>query len=208
MPALGLLLILGTLQSVPNADDAEAQYLARIRTEFQRCGVRIEPGAIRYEAMLQGYAVSIDRTDLSDGEIDCMAGSTVFDAMNLEFAVHAFDERYQRALMERPDIRAMLDNLREQQSQWLEARGLLASLPKFERGGDLGTFAREMEVHCGIIPGTVLIADAKSLTLRFVFAPGLSPESLTCLHTAVAVSDPWSQGVLGLITGEAVDVDD
>lgn len=203
MLAFSLLLILGNFQAMPHTGDAvEERYLAQLRAEFQRCGVQIEPDAIRYEDMLQGYAVTIGRTELSDGEIDCMAGSILLDGVNLEFAVHAFDDRYQHARMDRPDIRAMLDTLREQQRQWLEARGLLASLPKFERGGDLGRFAREMEVHCGIRPGTVLIPDAESLTLRFGFAAELSPNSFTCLHTALAVSDPWSQGVMGLISGQ------
>ncbi len=70
-------MILGTLQAMPHSDDAdEAAYLNRLRAEFQRCGVEVEPDAIRYQDYLQGYDLQIGRTDLSDGQIDCLARRT------------------------------------------------------------------------------------------------------------------------------------
>lgn len=196
-------MILGTLPAMPHSDDAdEAVYLTRLRAEFQRCGVQVEPDAIRYRDYLQGYDVQVGRTDLSDGQVDCLARSTLLDAVTIEFTDVRLHDRYHRTLAERPDIKAMLDAVRDQQAQWLDARGLLAALPRYQRGGDLPAFAREIEAHCGVPPGAALTAYDDGPALRFDFAEGLSVRSFTCLYKAVAVSEPEREGVIVLMTGQ------
>ncbi len=128
--------------------------------------------------------------------------------MTIEFTDVRFHDRYHQTLAERPDIKAMLEAVRDQQAHWLEARGLLATLPRYQRGEELSAFARQIEAHCGVTPGVVLTAYDDGPVLRFGFAEGLSAEAFTCLYNAVAVSEPEREGVTVLMTVQVASDDE
>ena len=171
----------------------------RIADDLAHCGVARETVAVAYADDLQDYSARFTEP-LPDAAIDCLAATQSLDPVVFEFTSWPQTDRYNEAVRQRPDVVARLADLRASQTEWLAERGLLDRLPRYHRGGDLNAYAAGLERLCGLRPGQFIGVDEDRHGLRLEGAA--DHDQLTCLITALAVSEPDSQGVAVWLTGQ------
>ena len=180
------------------------KFAADVRAQLARCGVEPKLVSVRYESVMQDYAVTISESvlHLTDAQLACVAQFAVSTGRWIGFADAMLAQRY-GPLYEAATSR----DAREAAANWLSARSLLAGLPVFDPARQsLAAFAQDLERHCGVERGSVLVVlDDKLLTVR----PGsLKPsmivdDAVSCLMNAVTASNLEEHGVsFGFIGNE------
>lgn len=172
--------------------------------QLGECG--IEASAIRteYADDLQSDIVIIDRTTppLSEQDMEC-----VRNAVPAWYAYVQFENEATEAAFRRSTDASSRREGRMAAQQWLEAHGLLTTLPMYRtEDQSIEQYAERLEEHCSIRPGTALqVYSAGLLTLKSSYLESPSPPSFECLWNAVQASNIEEHGVsFGFVGNEQI----
>ncbi len=183
--------------------EREKELFGQVLANLAACGIAKGDVSISYEDYLQDYEVVI-REQASPLTSEDLAGVARLSSGGLiiRFQDAATDERF-RTL----EASQLHEKSRADAQAWLRDRNLLAGLPLFDPATqDLATYAKSVEAHCGVGPGTVLeVHDPHLLTLRHGLGlSALSADATLSVINAVTASNLRDSGVgFGIIGGTA-----
>jgi hypothetical protein len=169
-----------------------------------QCGVSSSHVRIRHDERLQLDMIIIDRLRATPSEpvLTCIYKAAVPAGYYV-----AFSDTGQHAVFWSVASGLERQDARRDAQQWLQAHGLLEGLPVYKSGGSTPEgFAREVEKHCSLEPGSAIeVIGPTAFTLRQDFMPLASVQSdnedkFICLMNVLAVSDIQ----FGFIGNEAV----
>ena len=170
------------------------------KCDIPRANIRIQ-----YEDELQSDEVTIsDLGALSDGKLRC-----------LKAAVHPFyiltiHDQAQRSAFYDFSRRDDRPTERQAAREWVRSKHLTDKVPGFDRSKGVKTYAEDLELVCGLSPGsTVEAIGASMLTIRRdVILTGFDGKleyTLECLMNVFTASDAIENGIsFGFIGNEAV----
>jgi len=172
------------------------------------CGVRASTVRISYEDDLQSDVVTI--ADL--GGVDESRLACVRRAVHPFYIVEIQNEEQRRAFYAVTDREARRGG-RTEAIEWLRANGMLEQVPRFEPERGMVSFARSLEVACGLPPESALEAlDESSLTFRPEFLQrnlaASAYDGTACLLRMIAASNADEYDIrLVMIGNEAFSED-
>ena len=142
-----------------NDDFGARRFKAALVRQLEPVGIGEDRIHVEYRAYLQDCEVLIDGGELTDEQISLLRDATRFGGC-LAFTNAENDARLHRA--------ESRDGQEIMKARAAELLPKLAGLPRFDpRKTTLADFAVEIEVFCGIAPGTALHAsDGKTLDVR------------------------------------------
>lgn len=172
-----------------------------------QCGLPASSVRIRYDKLLQAYVIVIGKVPSKPREplLKCVYAAAAPRGFDVEFKDRLAHDAYWKLAFEEERKKANAEGRR-----WLEERNLTAGMPLYRAGQtDIAGFARAVESHCSIEPGSALeVAGPDLLTLRrdfFDFPVGTDRSNhLMCLMNVLAASDLAQGGVkFGFLGNEA-----
>lgn len=183
---------------MPDETNAEEQFRARVLSELATCGVSPDHVSIQYEDELQDFSVRIGSAapKLSEDQAYRVAGLSL-GGLYIFFEDADANSEYQRAAGELLRVKS-----RNEAVAWLASQNLLETLPLFDPAiGDLASYAKRLEEHCGLLQGSILeVYSASMLTIR---RDGrIDSGALRCISHAVAASNVEEHGIIFGIIGE------
>jgi hypothetical protein len=182
-------------------DGGGAAFVARARDELGKCGVMARPFSVADEDVHEQVMVTLDETNLTSAEVECLANNPELDGITFAFADNRFETLYQSTRNDRPDIRAAMTDAAQRQRAWLEERGLLAGMPVFDPAKPLSTWTAAVETHCGADPRSIIVADDARRSLSPV-ATGPYDDKTGCVFGVLILAMSEQTAPSSLITGE------
>jgi hypothetical protein len=169
------------------------------------CDVPEANVSIAYDELLQSDVVRISDVGGDDEErLRCLMRS-IHPFYIVEIEEPQQNDRYRQLVLEEQAARARVEG-----EKWLQERGLFAGAPPFDADTTpLADYARAVETHCGLEPGSALeILDEQTLTPRQSALASLlenDGEKLTCVMHVIALSgDGERQVAFGFLSEPAV----
>jgi len=177
-------------------DPQEAEFRLQITTKLATCGIPQNSVSVRYEDVLQDFEVRVSGVPwfFDASQLICLARLSEA-GLTLSFE----DEQAEAAVRA-----ALMSRYRETARAWLAARDLLEGLPMFDPSGqNLGSYAKSLEAHCGLRPGSILeVYDQHLLTFRGdLNIATLEPDALQCVTNAVTTSNLSDYDVMFGVVG-------
>lgn len=169
----------------------EETFRAQVLSELAACGVAHDNVRIQYENELQDFSIRISGAapKLEQAQLECLA------RLELSGLIISFEDAETDAEFRSVAQSVLRAKAREDAIVWLTAQNLLDGLPLFDPAtGDLSSYARQLEEHCGLAPGSILEVYSPSLlTIRRDVDFG--SDALRCISHAIAASDLADHGV-------------
>lgn len=169
----------------------EENFRARVLVELAACGVASDHVSIQYEDELQDFSIRIQGAapKLDQGRLVCVA------RLELGGLIISFEDGTADAKFRSVAQSVLRAKARDEAIVWLTERNLLEALPLFDPAtGDLASYAKRLEEHCGLDRGSILeVYSPNFLTIRrdVDFRSG----ALRCVSHAVAASNLSDHGI-------------
>jgi hypothetical protein len=185
---------------VPEDTTGEQNFRARVLSELAACGVPSDNVSIQYEDELQDFIIRIQGTapKLDQGQLACVARLEL-GGLIISFEDGEADANFR--LVAKSVLRA---KARGEAIVWLTERNLLEALPLFDPAtGDLPSYAKRLEEHCGLARGSILeVYSPNLLTIRR--DADLRSDALRLISHAVAASNLSDHGIaFGVLGSDA-----
>lgn len=176
---------------MPDNTTGEENFRARVLSDLAACGVASDNVSIQYESELQYFSVRINGAapKLDGGQLACVA------RLELGGLIISFEDGEADAEFRSVARSVLRAKVRGEAIAWLTERGLLEALPLFDPAtGDLASYAKRLEQHCGLVCGSILEVHCRNL-LTIRRDADLRSDALRLISHAVAASNLSDHGI-------------
>ncbi len=181
---------------MPSGQSGDDNFRARVLSELTACGIAPDNVSIQYENELQDFSIRIGGAapTLDEAQLGCVARLEL-SGLIISFEADEADAKFRSVAQS-----VLKAEARQEAIVWLTERNLLETLPLFDPAtGDLTSYAKRLEEHCGLASGSVLeVYSLNFLTIRRDI--DFRSDALLRISHAVAASNLSDHGIaFGLI---------